>query len=99
MAAGALVSREKEKLVEAIPRLPTASATRAEMPYLVPVVVGRAVVGVNAQVSVALSTVARPRREEPLEMRRLSPLVRGAEMVPLKDGVVSSVKALAARLL
>ena len=52
---------------------------------------GRAVVGVNAQVSLALSTVARPRNVVPLEIRRTSPLVRAAEIVPLRVGVVSLV--------
>ena len=64
---------------------------------MLPAVLGRAV-GVNDQVFVVLLTVALPSRVVPLKMRRVSPVARAAEMVPLMVGVMSSEKALAATL-
>ena len=50
-------------------------------------------VGVKLQVKSVLFTVALPSGVTPLKMRRFSPVVRKAEMLPLRVGVLSSVKA------
>ena len=55
-------------------------------------------VGENDQVLVVLFTLALPSRVSPLNRRRISPLASGAEMLPLKVGVLSSEKESAGRM-